>query len=337
MQDVSKKTPKTKDIALDSTDTISQIFDKILKRILLRLSKSAIIALINGLFGENFPTDSEVLFNATENLDGNLKKTMADIIITLRTKDRICRFHVEGQISDDNTIVLRVFEYGFHDAVRHQDPQGSEITLPFPKPIIIFLEHTSITPNTVTLVLDFEKQGQFRYNVPTIKFLDYSVEELCENQMVILLPLYLLKLRRAVENAKLRKHHKEEILRANAKKLKELIEKSLLPAIAINEKAGNITHSDAFELLKLLSKLYDYLYGDIAIFKEEEVKSMLADTLVLEYDVEIAEIEARHESEKMEMAHSLKREMARKFKNDGVPTEVIARNTGFTISEIDKL
>ena len=90
-----------------------------------------------------------------------------------------------------------------------------------------------------------------------------------------MLPLYLLKLRRAVENAKRRKHQQESTLRQRAKELKELIEHQLLPAVAENEKVGNITHSDAFELLKLLSKLYDYLYGNIDVFEEEEVKSVL--------------------------------------------------------------
>jgi len=329
---------------LDNNDTIRQIFDKILKRILFRQSKAAIINLINGLFEDNFPSDSEVTFNATENLDENLKRTVADIIITLRTKNRVRRFHLESQIDDDYTIVLRVFEYGFHDAVRHQDPQGSEITLPFPKPVIIFLEHTSVTPDKVTLVLDFGEQGQFKYQVPTMKFLDYSVEDLCKKQMVVLLPLYLLKLRRAVENAKKRKHQQDETLRTNAKELKKLIDQKLLPAIAENEKAGNITHSDAFELLKLLSKLYDYLYGSIAIFEDEEVKSMLADTLVLEYDVEMEEEKAKFEASLKASLEAIEEEKmrekiitARNFKNDGIPIETIARNMGLSISEIEKL
>ena len=46
-------------------DTISQIFDKLLKRI-LSLSKGAVIDFINGMFDENFPPDSEATFNSTE-------------------------------------------------------------------------------------------------------------------------------------------------------------------------------------------------------------------------------------------------------------------------------
>ena len=333
MLDSNNAPPISIKTSLEEDDTISQIFDKILKRILLYLSKTSVIALINGLFSANFPPDSEVTYHYTENIDGRLKKTVADIIITLRTKDRLHRFHIEGQINDDNTIVVRVFEYGFHDALRNQTTQENQIILPFPSPVIIFLEHTETTPDEVVLVLDFGKHGKIDYPVPAMKFLNYSVAELCEKQMTILLPLYLLKLRREVENAKDRKHHREETLRQCAKKLKELIDKNLLPAIVANEKAGNITHTDAFELIRLLSRLYDYLYSGIDEFMEEAVKAMLADTLVLEYDVELAEERARHEARLREE----KLETARILKNDGVPIESITKATKLPVYEIERL
>ena len=141
MPDKNKTLPDKTNTNHDESDSITQIFDKILKRILLHLSKHSVVALINGLFSSNFPPDSEVTYNYTENVDDRLKKTVADIIITLRTKDQVRRFHLESQINNDNTIVIRVFEYGFYDALRHQITQGNKITLPFPSPIIIFLEH----------------------------------------------------------------------------------------------------------------------------------------------------------------------------------------------------
>jgi len=325
----------------NTNDTISQIFDKILKRILLSLSTASIIDLINGMFSENFPRDSNITYNHTEDIDGNLKKTVADIIITLQYEGRVRRFHMEGQINDDDTIVIRVFEYGFRDALRHQTTEGNKITLPFPTPVIIFLEHSETTPDEVSLELDFGERGKIEYPVRAIKFLNYTVEELCDNKMIILLPLYLLKLRREVENAKRRKHQKEAMLQQSAKKLKELIDNSILPAITDNEKVGNITHSDAFELIKLLSRLYDYLYGGIVEFQEEEAKLMLSDILVLEYDVELAEEKAKFGAEleaEFEAKHKEeKRNIARGLKNDGFPIEIIAKNMGFSIAEIEKL
>ena len=332
MQDenTSNSPPLMINTNLEVSDSITQIFDKILKRILLYLSKPSVIALINGLFSKShFPPDSEVEYDHTENVDSKLKKTVADIIITLRTKDHVRRFHLEGQINDDNAIVIRIFEYGFQDALKHQTTHGNKITLPFPAPVIIFLEHTESTPDEVILELDFGEHGKVNYPVPAMKFLNYSVEEICEKQMTILLPLYLLKLRRDVENAKARRHHKEATLRQCAKKLKALIEQNILPAITENEKAGNITHSDAFELIRLLDRLYWYLYGSISEFKDEEVDSVFADVIELKYDKEFAEERARHLEEKRQIAHDLK--------NEGVPIEIIAKTTKLPACEIERL
>ena len=273
--------------SLDTNDTISQIFDKIIKRILQGgVSKAAVVDFINGLYGENLPRDNELTYIATEGVDGRLKKTLADIIISVRDGECVRRFHLEAQTDADHIIVIRVFEYGFRDALLHQYTKGNKITLPFPNPAIIFLEHTESTPDELILELDFGKQGKAEYTVPAIKFLNYSVEELCEKKMTILLPLYLLKLRRDVENAKRRKHGREDILREKARELKTLVSDKLLPAIITSEAAGDITNNDAFELLQLIERLYNYLYGGIVEFKDEEANTMsaLAEIIELKYD-----------------------------------------------------
>ena len=97
--------------------------------------------------------------------------------------------------------------------------------MPFPTPAIIFLEHTEATPDEVILELDFGESGKFDYPVKAMKFLTYSVDELCEKNMTILLPLYLLKLRRETDNAKKRtEKNREAALRDVARKLKTLID-----------------------------------------------------------------------------------------------------------------
>jgi len=354
LQDENNRPSKIKDITIENNDTISQIFDKILKRILLALSPASVITFINGMFTENFPLDSEITYHYTEHVDGSLKKTVADIIITLRTKDRVRRFHLEGQINDDSTIVIRVFEYGFADALRHQATQGNKITLPFPTPAIIFLEHTEVTPDEVILELDFGESGKFNYPVKAMKFLTYSVEALCEKNMVILLPLYLLKLRRETDNAKKRKEkNREAALRQVAKSLKTLIEKSILPAIAESERVGDITYSDSFELLSLIDRLYDYLYGNITEFKEEETNAVLANILELKYDARLArevkeqvsEQVKKQVSEQVKQANEQanerllkeRRETARSLKEDGVPIAAIIKATKLPVYEIEKL
>ena len=110
-----------------------------------------------------------------------------------------------------------------------------------------------------------------------------------------------------------------------------------MPAIIESEKAGNITHSDAFELIRLLDRLYAYLYGGISEFKDEEVDSVFADVLELKYDVELAEEKARMKAEHEARLWARLWEMARDLKNEGVPIKVIAKTTKLPEHEIEKL
>ena len=301
----------------DSNDTISQIFDKLFKR-MLSLSRRAVIDFINGLFGDNFPLDSEVTFNSTEHVNSKYRRTIADIIITLRHGDKCKRFHMETQISDDYTIVLRVFEYGFHDALKHQKADGNKITLPFPAPMIIFLEHTPSTPDKVVLELDFGEQGKFDYTVSTVKFLTLSLDELTQRRMIILLPLCLLRLRQEINRAK-----EEGKAREKADELKALIN-DILKSIADNEEAGNITNKDAVDLLYMVGELYDYLYGGIEEFEKEEVSTMLPGAMVLKCD-----------ADRMAANMEAKKQVARKLKSKGFANDDIAELTELSLDEVE--
>jgi hypothetical protein len=83
-------------------ENIVQIYDKIFKRI-LTLSNKAMINFINGIFNKNFPSDSKLTYNWTENIKNNLEKTIADTIITVNNAEK---FHAEVQTlseSSDNS------------------------------------------------------------------------------------------------------------------------------------------------------------------------------------------------------------------------------------------
>ena len=94
-------------------ESITQIYDKIFKRI-LTLSNVAVVNFINGIFGKNFPTDSKLTYNWTENIKNSLEKTIADTVITVSPPagqgGDSEKFHAEVQINSDSTITIRVFE-----------------------------------------------------------------------------------------------------------------------------------------------------------------------------------------------------------------------------------
>jgi hypothetical protein len=269
------------------SEDITQIYDKIFKRI-LTLSNSAVINFINAIFSKNFPADSEIIYNWTENIKDDLHKTIADTVMTINGTEK---FNIEVQINNDSEIVLRVFEYGYQAALKHKIIERDRIILNFPTPKIIFLEDNSQTPDSVKLILNFQEQGQAEYNVPAIKFLSYTIEELNNQRMIILMPLYLLKLRKEIQAAK-----SKGTLKESASALKNLLNNGIIKSIRDNEQSGNITSEDAFVLREMLDRLYKYLYGDIKEFEEEGVGAMLEEKLI--FDAEIKIYEAKKEADK---------------------------------------
>ena len=158
---------------------IHQIYDKAFKRI-LTLSDKAVINLINGLFGTDYPTNSKITYNWTE----------------------------------DEEIVFRVFEYGFGHAYKNRTIISGGEQMVFPRPCIVYLDEgkKERIPDEYTLVLKFEDQGEFFYKVPVFKLQSISIQELNDKKLIALLPFLLLKLRKKMEKIR-SKENMEELQR----------------------------------------------------------------------------------------------------------------------------
>ena len=223
---------------------------------------------------------------------------------------------------------MRVFDYGYQNALKYKKVENYRIILEFPQSKIIFLEHNSNTPDMVVLELQFKKQGKFEYKIPTMKFLNYSIEDLNKQHLVILLPLYLLKLRKEIEKEKSSE---------NAVKLKALINDGIIKTIEDNEKAGNITHEDTIVLIGLLEKLYIYLYGNIKKFKEEGVKDMLSEKLILDIDRVMYKAEKDKEQAEKKAEEKKALEIAKNLLKMDMTIEQIKNVTNLPLSKIKGL
>ena len=222
--------------------------------------------MINGLFDTDYPLDSEIEYHWTEFLDDDLRKTLADTIITVN-KSNI--YHIEAQMYEDDDIVMRVFDYGFKHSIRtRKEPD----VLHFPRPRIVYFGDAKKVPDAYTLTIDFGEQGQFKYEVKTFKYQEHSIEELNNKKMIILIPFELLRLRDL-----LKKDNSEENLRT----LKKLIHNDIIGSIQMNLSVGNITGSDAGRLIQLTKLLYRHLYSD---YTQMEVIEDMDESIILEYD-----------------------------------------------------
>ena len=229
---------------------IYQIYDKAFKRI-LTLSDKAVINLINGLFGTDYPTNSKITYNWTEHEDKDLKKTLSDSILTINGRDS---YHIEAQMTEDEEIVFRVFEYGFGHAYKNRIVESGGESMVFPQPCIVYLDagKKDKLPDEYTLTLRFREQGEFTYRVPVVKLQNISIEELNDKKLIVLLPFLLLKLRKKLEKVR----NKESM-----EELQNLVTNDIIKTIDRNIEIGNISSTDAFDLKALTTMLYMKIYS----------------------------------------------------------------------------
>lgn len=291
---------------------IHDIFDRASKRC-LSLSKRGTIMLINGLYNKDYPLDSQVDYNWTEHEDGDLRKTLADTIITINRADA---YHMEVQMYTDREIVLRVFEYGYRHAIINRN--GHEM-LVFPNPKILYLYEDGNAPEYQELLIDFGSQGIFRYRVSTCRYLAMSMEELQSRKLIVLLPFQLLRLRKAIE---------KERTPENLELLKRLIRHDIIEVIQNNVAAGNLTLSEGRKLKQITLQLYRHIYKKYAEMEKEGVNTMVEEALIL--DIDVIEMEHKRELQRKDQLIQEKDKIIQELKSK-------LKHTGLSIEEIDNL
>ncbi|MDR1621018.1 MAG: hypothetical protein LBS00_01445 [Synergistaceae bacterium] len=296
------------------------IFDLILKQ-LIRLSSVAVIQFINGLFDANHPLDSTVEYPSTETVSKKLRKLMSDTIVII---GGIHTYHIEGEIGDDANIALKVFEYGFAEGLRTKSAGEGDnvIEVCFPKARIIYWETTGKTPDEVTLRLRFPDGKHHDYNVRTFKFLDHDISELEKQKMAILLPFYVLKLRKRVISAKTSKRRAEL-----AREMKSLFNE-LVTAVDRSAEAGLMSEPDKRIVLEHMDRLYKELYSPYREFREAD--TMLQER-ILTYSEEAAEKAAAKAAEKTKF------EVAQKMLMRGMALPDIAEIAGLPLDKLQTL
>ncbi|MCM1180213.1 MAG: hypothetical protein NC347_08165 [Clostridium sp.] len=254
----------------DNPQKITQIYDKTVKKI-LTLSSTAVVNLINGLFGTDYPPDSTITYNWTEFTNDKLKRILADTILTINGRNS---YHIEAQMEKDETIIFRVFEYGYRHAETNRILEDATCILPFPEPKIIYLSENRNIPDWYTVRLDFGTQGSFDYTVSTFKYLDLSIKELNEKKMIILIPFQLLRFRNLM---------KQKRTPENLRALKNLVKNGIIESINENLRVGNITLEDALKLKQYTQTLYDYLYSHY--YETEDFDDMTDESYMTDIDI----------------------------------------------------
>lgn len=237
--------------------------DEILKY-LFTTSEKVLIKLLNGIFEENFNEDEvSVTITNSEFIEETLEVLRGDMFFKIFNKSNEeyeshkMNYHLEFQTKNDNTMIIRMFEYGFRKGKENAIDEKDNIKrLYFPKQKVIFFEQNKNIEDTLKLIIVFENNKEFLYQVDVMKYWEYSDEELIKRKMYPLIPLQLFNLRKDLQLAKQRN---------DLDKIKELSKTAKNLAIKLANESKElfdeyeILGDDFHKMLLAINNLIEYL------------------------------------------------------------------------------
>jgi len=321
--------------------------DQVMK-FLFSTSNKVLVKLLNGIFNENFNVDEvELTVSNNEFVEDDLGILRGDMFFDILNKNyNKASYHIEFQTKNDNTMIVRMFEYGFKkgkEQLKSFKKYKEEMrTIYFPKQKVIFFEENKNIKNKLKLKIVFPDEQEIIYSVDLIKYWEYSDEEIRERKMYPLMPLQLFNLRKELEKA----HNKNDLdkIKELSNKAKELASK-LAKESAILFEADEILGEDFHKMLLAIQNLIEYLNRNYMNDEniENEVTTMtktLYDPEVEKRGIEKGREEGREEGRKEGIEEGRKEEkikIARNMKLSGLDTNTIAKITNLSEGEINKL
>lgn len=198
-------------------------------KIMFKLSKKVTVNLLNALFDENYDYKKvKIEYGNGEFLLNNLKRIQADMFITVQSEKRSVNYHIEFQTQNDKAMAIRMFRYGFEKALELAcNQEGEEIILDFPKQLVIYLEENQNIKDVIVLQIRKPDGDIERYEFPTMKYWEYTQEDLINKKMYALLPFQVFNMRKWIEsisNSNRTHQEKAQLINIEFKKLIKVIE-----------------------------------------------------------------------------------------------------------------
>ena len=189
--------------------------DQIMKRLFTLKNKKPIIDFLNAAYRDELSYDAKISYSNTEiintkNLSAQYVAFHADIFITAEEGNNIFEYAIEFQTAFDKDIAIRMFRYSFERAVRlDYYREKNMIVLNLPEPYIILLEEEKGLADDLTLEIRIPKRDIISFSVNIMKYWEYDLNRLYEENKYLLYPIQVFNLRKAMEKANNEDERKE--------------------------------------------------------------------------------------------------------------------------------
>ena len=163
-------------------------------RTILNDCRKLIIPVINEIFGETYTGEEEICFFPNEHFidqQGEAdKERIKDTNFTVFGKIPK-KYHIECESSlPDGKIMVRLFEYDAQIALDEGEVTEETLTVTFPNTAVLYLRTYKKTPDKMKYVI-VTPGGMVQYNVPIMKVQAYSLNDIFEKGLLMLIPFYI--------------------------------------------------------------------------------------------------------------------------------------------------
>ena len=155
--------------------------------------KDYLIPLVNETFGTHFTDKAKVQLVpgklANQMPDESFKRGELDAYVILSEMAVSKRYHFEVETRGNRGIFIRIAEYALGIAKDNIEVTDRGIEVTMPHSAVIFLKNADTMPDRMSIIFKGDS-GELVNNVPVIKIRDYSVSDLFEKKLLLLLPFY---------------------------------------------------------------------------------------------------------------------------------------------------
>ena len=290
-------------------------------RTILNDCRKLIIPVINEIFGETYTGDEEIRFFPNEHFldqqDEADKERITDTNFTVFGKIPK-KYHVECESSlPDGRITIRLFEYDAQIALDEGEVTEETLTVTFPNTAVLYLRTYKKTPDKMKYVI-ITPGGTVQYDVPIMKVQKYSLDDIFEKRLLMLIPFYIFSHENSFPEYN-SNEQKQEKLKAEYQVILERLDGL--------EQQGVIGAFDKRTIIELSGDVIKEIAQ-----KYENVQKGVGDIMggaLIETSARRLKNEAENETKKQTALKLLKR---------GKQTvEEIAEDTGLSITEVEQL
>lgn len=189
--------------------------------------KRLFIAVINDIFGKDYPMDikvdvlpSEGYLTESETADGSaeIEEQISDFLIKIKSDIYL----LECQSYDDGSMAIRIAEYAFIVARQFAVWDIGHAVIPMPKFAVIYVKRTDKTPKTTTITFTFPDGQSIDYASDNVILEQFTKEYIVDKRLFAYIPFYIARyekditagndIDRAVEDLA---YFRDEMLRLN--------------------------------------------------------------------------------------------------------------------------